>query len=108
METEIIATGGKLVGSGIRSFSSSIKSLFESSNDIIVLTAYILSEENVIKYILDALRRGVIVDILMNDSEQRKNNSELYKLETEFQNLRIYPIKEALLHSMVLISDNCQ
>lgn len=104
-EAEIIATGKKWVGSGIRSFSSSIKSLIESSNDVILLTAYIISEENVVKYIINALERGVSVNIFMNDSDQIKNSSVLLKLGNEFHNLRIFKIKEAMLHSKVLISD---
>lgn len=105
-DTHIIASGEKWVGSGVRSISSTVRNLIESSQESILMTVYILSDSSILEYIKNSLERGVFVEIFIYKKENFLSNMKrISDMEKEYNNLKIYYIMD-MLHSKVLISDN--
>lgn len=109
-EIEIVATGEKWEGKDVRATSEVIKELIKSTNNSLILTAFILSDENVFDQLQMALDRGISVDLFINNPNKRISRfiDDIIQLEKEYINLKVYMIKDVVFHSKVLVSDGKQ
>lgn len=104
---EIVVSGEKWVGNGVKSTSQVINDLIEDSFENLILTIYIITNDNVFKTIKNALKRGVKVEIFMYKGEKFYKNiaPRIIELKDEFTNFKVYESNEEFIHAKVLISD---
>lgn len=104
-----VATGDNWVGYGVRSFRSIISELIKSANTEILMTAYLLTNRDIITEIETALKRGVNVTIYLYDDRKKITKTEAvksaFKLTEEFPYLFIKVVKNKVLHAKILIVD---
>ena len=113
MNSDIIpvATGDKWIGYGVRSSSSVIRDLIMDAKKEVVLTAYILTNQEIVSQIKQALDRGISVIVYMyidrnpNSFQITKAVTRLYDLKEEYPYLKIIEVRNVLLHAKVIISD---
>lgn len=103
-EIEIIASGEKWLGSGVRSTFSTLKNLIESSRESLLMTVYILKDYSVIELIENALERGVVVDIFAS-RDDKSLNQKIAHIQNDYSDIHVH-LTDETLHSKVLISDN--
>lgn len=106
-DIQIVATGKKWIGDGVRTTSSVINEMIDSTEDSLLLTVFIISNESILKQIIKALDKGISIDILINKDNELQNFilDELIDLEKNYNHLNIYQIFDAFLHAKVMISD---
>ena len=108
LDVKILATGDKWVGKGIRAFSETTKELIDRTDNILSMTIFALSDEQIIEKIRLALERGVSVEIYLNYSGMSISEEYLEKLnelENKYSNLNVFRVENNVLHSKVIISD---
>lgn len=103
-DVEIIASGEKWLGCGVRSTFSILKEIINSSKESILLTVYILKDHSVIGLIENALDRGILVDIFAS-RDDKTLDTYISFLQKGYDNLHIH-LTDEIMHSKVLISDN--
>lgn len=103
-EIEIIASGEKWLGLGVRSTFSTLKNLINSSRESLLMTVYVLKDYSTIEFIENALERGVQVDIFASRDDKSLSPRTIY-LEKKYSDLHVH-LTDKTLHSKVLISDN--
>ncbi len=107
-EVKIVATGAKWVGRGIRAFSETTKECIDGTQNNLSLTIFALSDDQIIDRLVNALERGVSVDIYLNYNRKSVSKEYLKKvteLDDKYRNLKLFKVKEDVLHSKVIISD---
>lgn len=106
-DAEIVATGEKWIGNEIRSISSAIKEIIDSTEHSLLLTVYILSDAKIIEHIENALKKGVHVDLYIYNPEERIYgvSKDLNRLKKEYEHLKLFKIYDAVFHAKVLVSD---
>jgi len=106
-----VATGEKWIGYGVRSFQSIIHELISEASNELVMTVYVLTSMDIVDDIRNALERGVRVEIYLYSGEMQKENDavrSILQLENEYNYLRLYGIKEDMLHAKVLVADGAK
>ncbi len=103
----IVATGEKWIGKGVRSTSSVIEELIDSTENSLLITIYILSDRKILKKIRESLERGISVDILVYAPEKNTYGiyNEILRLEKEYIDMNVFKVNDTLLHAKVLVSD---
>lgn len=104
----LVATGDKWVGYGTRSFASVVAGMINKAENEIILTIYILSDNNVICAIEKALKNGVKIEIYIykDDNQFRRGAIErLSKLGKIYPHLSLFVVTEDVLHAKVLVTD---
>lgn len=104
----LVATGEKWIGYGIRSFPSVVDELTSSAKRELVMTIYVISDMKTVELLKDALKRGINVDIFINSAASSSvtyATKEILATRDEFTNLRVYEIKEQVLHAKILVCD---
>ena len=113
MNSEIIpvATGDNWIGYGVRSSSSVIRDLILDAKKEVVLTAYLLTNHEIVSQIKQVLDRGVSVIVYIyidrnaNSFQTTKAVTQLYALKEEYPYLKIIEVRNGMLHAKVIISD---
>ncbi len=104
----ILATGEKWISEGTLSFFSAIEEAIRNSRFEIVMTIYVLSDLRIIKFIEEALCKGVYVTIFIyenTDMNTTKARDRLFQLSKEHTHLIIESIEMEVLHAKILVSD---
>ena len=105
---EIVVSGKKWIGEGIRSTNHVINELIDGSYERIVLTIYVLNDYNLLTNIENALKRDMIIDIFLNSKEKIIKDEILDKImyfESEYETLNLYEIVDDLIHAKIVIVD---
>ncbi len=106
---EIVASGKKWIGQGIRSTNHVINELIDESYEKILLTIFVVTDKEILNNIEAALKRKIEVDILINVDENDLINEnilkELIKFKSEYENLNLYKIIEEKIHAKIVIAD---
>ena len=103
-----VATGEKWIGYGVRSFQSIIHELISKASNELVMTVYVITSMDIVDDLRNALERGVGVEIYLYSEEKQEENDavlSILKLKDEFDYLKLYRIKEEMLHAKVLATD---
>lgn len=104
-----VATGDKWIGYGIRASSSVIRELIQDTKKEVVLTAYLLTNREIVSYLHTALNRGISVIIYIyagnNPFKESGAAKALYELKNKYPYLRIVEVNKIMLHAKVIISD---
>ena len=103
-----VATGEKWVGYGVRSFSSMIEEIMNCAEKELVMTAYVISDMNIVKNIKNALEKGISVEIfiyLPDPAHRTGATDEILRLKDEYSYLTIHMISDKILHAKVLVAD---
>lgn len=82
--------------------------MIDSARNELLLTAYILSDFELIERIHDALARGVRVRIIMNSPKDQQFRDALERLrafESQYPHMKISGFNEAVMHAKVLVVD---
>lgn len=105
-EVQIVATGNKWVGYGIKPTSSAINELITNSKESLLLTIYIISEKNVFSQIKKALNRGVNVEIFIHDDKEfyKSIMPNILELKKNYRHIQVFTGSD-FMHAKVLISD---
>ena len=105
-----VATGEAWIGFGVRSFRSVIRELIEGAQEQLVLTAYVLTDGEVVKSIVLALERGVAVTVYLYDGGEGKTVTEAAKcvlhLQEEFPYLEVKIVNDRVLHAKIIVADS--
>lgn len=105
-----VATGDAWIGYGVRSFRSVISELITNSRSKLIMTAYVLTNIEIVEEIRGALNRGVVVEIYLYDDGKEITQTEavhkIIKMKQEFPYLDVTIIKNKVLHAKVIISDS--
>ncbi len=105
-----VATGDAWIGYGTRSFRSVISELITNSRSRLIMTAYVLTNTEIVKEIRGALSRGVVVEIYLYDDGKEITKTEavhqIINMKQEFPYLDIIFIKNKVLHAKVIIADS--
>lgn len=106
---EIVATGDKWMGYGVKTTSRAVDELIDKSEKSLLFTIYIITDKNILKKIIAALERGVNVEVFLyrgEEFDQQGIASEISKLEKKYENFKVYiGSSDEFIHSKVLISD---
>jgi len=104
-----VATGDAWIGYGVRSSVSVISELITNANVELVMTAYLLTNHEIVKEIKEALTRGVSVAIYLYDDGKKITETDavysVFKLKQEFPYLKINIVKDKVLHAKILVAD---
>lgn len=103
-----VATGEKWIGYGVRSFQSIIHELISKASNELIMTVYVITSMDIVDDLRNALERGVGVEIYLYSEETQEENDairSILKLKDEFDYLKLYRIKEEMLHAKVLVAD---
>ncbi len=105
-----VATGDAWIGYGVRSFRSVISELITNSLSKLIMTAYVLTNIEIVEEIRGALNRGVVVEIYLYDDGKEITQTEavhqIINLKQEFPYLDIIFIKNKVLHAKIIIADS--
>jgi len=105
-----VATGDAWIGYGVRSFRSVISELITNSLSKLIMTAYVLTNIEIVEEIRGALNRGVVVEIYLYDDGKEITQTEavhqIINLKQEFPYLDIIFIKSKVLHAKIIIADS--
>jgi len=104
-----VATGEKWVGYGVRSFSSMIEEIMNCAEKELVMTAYVISDMNIVKNIKNALENGIAVEIfiyLPDPAHRTGTTDKIFGLKDEYNYLTIHMIRDKILHAKVLVADS--
>lgn len=104
---DIVVSGEKWVGYGIKSTLFTICDLLDSSEEKIILTIFVLTSDIILEKIKKALNRGVGIEIYIDKQlTPEKILAELYKLDSQCDYLSLYVAKnKEFIHSKIIISD---
>ncbi|WAM36583.1 phosphatidylserine/phosphatidylglycerophosphate/cardiolipin synthase family protein [Caldicellulosiruptor acetigenus] len=107
---EILVTGEKLVGKGIRSLGTVIEELIVSATDEIHVAAYLITSTTLVDLLAGAAGRGIRVYVVVNDlGEQPAGVRE--KLLAAVKKFEHFTVREfsrrnkGVLHAKVLVVD---
>jgi phosphatidylserine/phosphatidylglycerophosphate/cardiolipin synthase-like enzyme len=103
----IVATGNKWIGYGIKPTSSAIKELINSANKSLLLTIFILTDRMILEHIQKALNRGVKVEVFIHNDKDFSNSimDDILELEEKYPHMKVFIVSEDFMHAKVLISD---
>lgn len=107
VDYNIIVSGSKWVQGNVLSTERAIKNLIDNTYDTLLLTIYIITNEELLDRIIDALNRDVNVEIFMYEGEEL-NSSVLNKIKdlTDiYPNLVLHISTEEFIHAKVLVAD---
>lgn len=106
-EPQIVATGDKWIGYGVKTTSSAIHEIIDNSKKSLLLTIYIISEDNILNKIRIALNRGVKVEIFIHDDKDfyKSIMDKLLELQKKYNYIEIFSGSDEFMHAKVLISD---
>lgn len=96
------------MGYGIRSISSTVCEMIDSTKENLSLTIYSVSDQVIIKRIRKALERGITVEVFIyypEDPTFANSAKEITSLEERYSNLTIHKIRNEVLHAKVIVSD---
>ena len=104
---KIVVSGDKWLDYGAITTSRAITELIEGSKESLVLTIYIINNEDILQKIRDALIRNVIIDIYMYKMENKHQwaYTIIEDLDKEFSNLHVFVSTDEFIHAKVLIAD---
>jgi cardiolipin synthase len=102
-----VATGEKWIGSGVRSSYSVVMGMIEEAGEQLVLTAYVLTNIDVVNNIILALDRGVRVTIYLYDSGEENIISEavrqIIEVQKEYSYLKVKIVRTKVLHAKIIV-----
>jgi cardiolipin synthase len=105
-----VATGEKWIGSGVRSSYSVVMGMIEEAGEQLVLTAYVLTNIDVVNNIILALDRGVRVTIYLYDSGEENIISEavrqIIEVQKEYSYLKVKIVRTKVLHAKIIVADS--
>lgn len=106
-KVQIVATGDKWIGYGVKTTASAIQELIDNSKKSLLLTIYIISEGNILNKLKRALNRGVKVEVFIQDDKEFYQSimDNLLELQKKYDHIKIFSCSEELMHAKVLISD---
>lgn len=106
-KVQIVATGDKWIGYGVKTTSSAIQEMIDNSKKSLLLTIYIISEGNILNKLKRALNRGVKVEVFIQDDKEFYQSimDNLLELQKKYDHIKIFSGSEELMHAKVLISD---
>lgn len=108
VEYNIVVSGSKWVQGNVLSTEKAIKKLIDESYETLLLTIYIITNEELLEHIVNALKRKVEVEIYVyesDDLEFKKVLNKLKNLGDSYSNLKLHISTEEFIHSKVLIAD---
>ena len=107
----LVATGGNLVGKGVRSVHSVIEEMLLEAEEEIIIAAYTISGnlKDLFRLLESAAARGVRILLIINhiDSQPREVREILEQLSSEFPHVRIHDFSDEKcdLHMKVVAID---
>jgi cardiolipin synthase len=105
-----VATGEKWIGSGVRSSYSVVMGMIEEAGEQLVLTAYVLTNIDVVNNIILALDRGVRVTIYLYDSGEENIISEavrqIIEVQKEYSYIKVKIVRTKVLHAKIIVADS--
>lgn len=104
---ELVASGEKWIQSDVKSTYRAINEIIEDTKSSLILTIYIISNDEILDKIKDALDRNVEVEVFIYNHGDvfTKVTKKILKLKEDYYNITVYEVTEKLLHAKVLISD---
>jgi len=111
MEADVIpvATGDTWIGYGVRSFQSVIAELMDGAKKELILTAYVLTNTDVVNDISTALERGVAVTVYLYDDGMGITNNDAVRrilaFREEYPYLKIKKVQNRVLHAKIIVAD---
>jgi phosphatidylserine/phosphatidylglycerophosphate/cardiolipin synthase-like enzyme len=105
-----VATGEKWIGSGVRSSYSVVMELIGGAREQLVLTAYVLTNMDVVNNIIQVLDRGVRVTIYLYDNSEENTIDEavrqIIEVQKEYSYLKVKIVRTKVLHAKVIVADS--
>lgn len=104
---ELVASGEKWIQSDVKSTYRAINEIIGDTKSSLILTIYIISNDEILEKIKDALDRSVDVEVFIYNHGDVFTNitKKILKLKEDYYNITVYEVNEKLLHAKVLISD---
>lgn len=104
---ELVASGEKWIQYDVKSTYRAIKEIIEDTKSSLILTIYIISNDEILEKIKDALDRNVEVEVFIYNKGKVFTDvtKKILKFKEEYHNITVYEITEKMLHAKVLISD---
>lgn len=105
---ELVASGEKWIGEGIKSSFEVISNLIEKSYNNLILTIFIIYDEKIWNSIKKAVKRNISVEIFIYNNDDSKYwglLEEIKEFSKKFPNLIIYEKTDEKIHSKVIIAD---
>lgn len=104
-----VATGDAWIGHGVRSFQSVIAELMDGAKRELILTAYVLTNTDVVNDISTALERGVAVTVYLYDDGMGITNNDAVRrilaFREEYPYLKIKKVQNRVLHAKIIVAD---
>lgn len=103
---KIFASGDKWIGQGVTSTFAIFSDLIDSANNSLLLTIYVLSSKEIYTKLIKAVERGIEVEIFIYFDENYVDIiRKLKQLSEKYYYVKIYVLKEEVIHSKIIISD---
>ncbi len=106
-DISVVVGGYRWIGEGVRSVGSVILEMIDSTEKELTMTAFILSNYEIIEHLHHALARGVNVRVIMNspDNQMPEIMQKLRYLENEYPYMRTIGVTDVTMHAKVMVVD---
>jgi len=108
VNVEIVASGYRWVGYGIRSFLSEIKEMLTTARNEVLMTVYIINDMEVVKLIKKSIDRGVFVEIFIYIPDYSGITDvalKILEMKDRYPNLKVTEMSDEVLHAKVIVVD---
>ena len=107
---ELIASGEKWIQYDVKSTFRAITEMIDQTKSSLILTIYIISNNEILEKVKEALDRNVDVEVFIYKDKEVFNDvtHKVLKLTDEYYNFTVHEVTEKTLHAKVLISDKKQ
>ena len=108
-DIHLVATGSRWLGSGVLASSDVIKRMINDARDKIVLTAFSLTNHDIVQLLEEALDKGISVLVYINSDKTAitcsTERGELEKFRDTYPHFDLVEIDEAVLHAKIIVVD---
>lgn len=107
---ELVASGEKWIKSDVKSTFRAITEIIDKTQSSLILTIYIITNNDILEKVKEALDRNVGVEVFIYKDKEVYTDvaHKIFKLSEEYYNIVVYEVTEKTLHAKVLISDKKQ
>ena len=105
---EIVASGYRWVGYGIRSFLSEIREMLITARNEVSMTVYIINDMEIVELIKKAIDRGVFVEIFIyipDHSGITDAATKILGMKDRYPNLKVIEVNDEVVHAKVIVMD---
>ena len=108
-DIRLVATGARWLGSGVLASYDVIKNMIRNAEKEIVLTAFSLTNHDIVLLLEQALDRGIQVAVYINSDQTAVTCSterrELERFRDIYPEFELFEIDDAILHAKIIVVD---